>query len=161
MTTRIKTYSPRARDLDPQWRVVDAEGQTLGRLATQIAVILRGKDKPTFTRHVSVGDFVIVINAEKIHVTGQKAQKKVYYHHTQYSGGLRAIPYAVMMERYPERIIEHAVRGMIPHNRLGRQIMRHLHVYVGPEHPHMAQIRAGQGKRRQQQEEAKQQQQTA
>lgn len=146
---RIRTYSPRAKDIQPQWRVIDAEGQTLGRLATQIATVLRGKDKPIFTRHMIVGDFVVVVNAEKIRVTGQKAQKKIYYRHTQYPGGLRAVPYSVMMDRFPGRIIEHAVKGMLPHNRLGRQLMRRLHVYVGPEHPHGAQLRAGQGKGRQ------------
>lgn len=146
---RIRTYSPRAKDIQPQWRVIDAEGQTLGRLATQIATVLRGKDKPIFTRHMIVGDFVVVVNAEKIRVTGQKAQKKIYYHHTQHPGGLRAVPYSVMMDRFPGRIIEHAVKGMLPHNRLGRQLMRRLHVYAGPGHPHGAQLRAGQGKGRQ------------
>ncbi len=143
---KIKTYSPKLSEIHSDWRVLDAEGKTLGRLATEIATILRGKDKPNFTRHMIVGDFVIVINAEKIRVTGQKADQKTYYRHTQYPGGLRAVSYKAMMARFPERIIENAVRGMIPHNSLGRQLMRRLHVYAGPVHPHEAQVRAGQGK---------------
>ena len=147
MVVHVRTYSPRAKDLDPGWRVIDADGKTLGRLATEIATILRGKDKPTFTRHMAVGDFVIVINASKIRVSGQKADQKIYYHHTQYPGGLREIPYKTMLGRFPERVIRLAVRGMLPHNRLGRQILRRLKVYPGLEHPHEAQVRAGQGKR--------------
>jgi len=147
MVVHVRTYSPRAKDLDPGWRVIDADGKTLGRLATEIATILRGKDKPTFTKHMAVGDFVIVINASKIRVSGQKADQKIYYHHTQYPGGLREIPYKRMLERFPERVIRLAVRGMLPHNRLGRQILRRLKVYPGLEHPHEAQVRAGQGKR--------------
>ena len=116
MVVHIRTYSPRARDLNPSWRVIDAEGKTLGRLATEIATILRGKDKPTFTRHMAVGDFVVVINASKIRVSGRKATQKIYYHHTQYPGGLRKVPYQTMADRFPERVIRLAVRGMIPHN---------------------------------------------
>ncbi len=147
MVVHVRTYSPRAKDLDSGWRVIDADGKTLGRLATEIATILRGKDKPTFTKHMAVGDFVIVINASKIRVSGQKADQKIYYHHTQYPGGLREIPYKTMLERFPERVIRLAVRGMLPHNRLGRQILRRLKVYPGLEHPHEAQVRAGKGKR--------------
>jgi large subunit ribosomal protein L13 len=146
MAQHVRTYSPKASELDPQWRVIDAAGQTLGRLSTQIATVLRGKDKPTFTTHMTVGDYVIVVNAEKVVVTGLKAQKKVYYRHSGYPQGLRTIPYQEMLEKHPERIIQHAVKGMLPHNRLGRQLMRRLHVYAGPEHPHAAQVRAGQGK---------------
>ena len=146
MVTHTRTYSPKAADLNPSWRVIDAEGRTLGRLATEIATILRGKDKPTFTRHMAVGDFVIVINASKIRVSGQKRNQKIYYHHTQYPGGLREVPYRVMSERFPDRVIRLAVRGMLPHNRLGRQLMRRMKIYPGPEHPHEAQVRAGQGK---------------
>ena len=124
---------------------IDAEGETLGRLATRIATILRGKDKPTYTTHMSVGDNVIVINAEKVRVTGQKEQNKIYYRHSQYPGGLRKVTLSTMREKHPDRIIQSAVKGMIPHNRLGRQIMRHLHIYAGPEHPHEAQMRAGMG----------------
>lgn len=143
---KFKTYSPKLSEIQSDWRVLDAEGKTLGRLATEIATILRGKDKPNFTRHMIVGDFVIVINAEKIRVTGQKADQKTYYRHTQYPGGLRAVSYKAMKARFPERIIENAVKGMIPHNSLGRQLMRRLHIYAGPVHPHEAQVRAGQGK---------------
>ncbi len=134
--------------------MIDAEGKTLGRLATAIATILRGKDKPSFTRHMAVGDFVIVINAAKIRVSGRKQSQKIYYHHTQYPGGLREVPYRTMSDRFPDRVIRLAVRGMLPHNRLGRQLLRRLKVYPGPEHPHEAQVRAGQGKRAQEAAEA-------
>ena len=143
---RIRTYSPKLSEINRDWRVIDAEGETLGRLATRIAIALRGKDKPTYTTHMSVGDHVIVVNAEKVRVTGQKEKDKTYYRHSQYPGGLRAVTLATMRETHPDRIIQKAVKGMIPHNVLGRQIMRRLHVYVGPEHPHEAQVRAGQGK---------------
>ena len=143
---RIRTYSPKISEITRDWRIIDAEGETLGRLATRIAIALRGKDKPTFTTHMSVGDHVIVINAEKVKVTGQKEKGKTYYRHSQYPGGLRAVTLATMRETHPDRIIQKAVKGMIPHNVLGRQVMRRLHVYVGPEHPHEAQVRAGQGK---------------
>ena len=149
MITHVRTYSPRKADLNPSWRVIDAEGKTLGRLATEIATVLRGKDKPTFTRHMAVGDFVVVVNASKIRVSGQKQSQKIYYHHTQYPGGLREVPYRTMSERFPDRVIRLAVRGMLPHNRLGRQLLRRLKVYPGAEHPHEAQVRAGQGKRTQ------------
>ena len=141
----VRTYSPKISEIERGWRVIDAEGETLGRLATRIATILRGKDKPTYTTHMSVGDNVIVINAEKVRVTGQKEQNKIYYRHTQYPGGLRKVNLATLREKHPDRIIQKAVKGMIPHNRLGREIMRHLHIYAGPEHPHEAQMRAGMG----------------
>ncbi len=141
----VRTYSPKQSEIERGWRVIDAEGETLGRLATRIATILRGKDKPTYTTHMSVGDNVIVINAEKVRVTGQKEQNKIYYRHSQYPGGLRKVTLSTMREKHPDRIIQSAVKGMIPHNRLGRQIMRHLHIYAGPEHPHEAQMRAGMG----------------
>ena len=143
---RIRTYSPKLSEINRDWRVIDAEGETLGRLATRIAIALRGKDKPTYTTHMSVGDHVIVVNAEKVRVTGQKEKGKIYYRHSQYPGGLRAVTLATMREMHPDRIIQKAVKGMIPHNVLGRQVMRRLHVYVGPDHPHEAQVRAGQGK---------------
>ncbi|MBI4236005.1 MAG: 50S ribosomal protein L13 [Chloroflexi bacterium] len=145
----IKTYSPKAAELQPRWRVLDAEGQTLGRMASEIASILKGKDKPTYAPHLPVGDYVVVVNAEKVHVSGLKAHKKVYYRHTGYPAGLRAVQYGDMMERHPTRIIEHAVKGMLPHNVLGRQLLRRLKVYTGPHHPHEAQVRAGQGRRSQ------------
>ena len=136
---KIKTYSPKLSEIHSDWRVLDAEGKTLGRLATEIATILRGKDKPNFTRHMIVGDFVIVINAEKIRVTGQKADQKTYYRHTQYPGGLRAVSYKAMMARFPERIIEKAVRGMLPKNTLGRALYKNLKVYAGESHNQEAQ----------------------
>ncbi len=142
---RVRTYSPKKNEIERGWRVVDAEGETLGRLATRIAAILRGKDKPTYTMHMSVGDNVIVINAEKVRVTGQKEDQKTYYRHTQYPGGLRAVTLSTLREKHPERIIQNAVKGMLPHNRLGRQNLRRLHIYAGPEHPHEAQVRAGMG----------------
>ena len=142
---RVRTYSPKKSEIERGWHVIDAEGETLGRLATRIATILRGKDKPTYTTHMSVGDNVIVINAEKVRVTGQKEEQKTYYRHTQYPGGLRAVTLSTMREKHPDRIIQNAVKGMLPHNRLGRQNLRRLHVYAGPEHPHEAQVRAGLG----------------
>jgi large subunit ribosomal protein L13 len=135
-----KTYSARAAELDPQWYVIDAEGKVLGRLATEIAQILRGKHKPTFTPHLPCGDFVVVINAEKIAVTGNRLEQKIYYRHSQYPGGLKKTTLRQTLEgRFPERAIEHAVKGMVMHNRLGAVLMSHLKVYAGPEHPHQAQ----------------------
>ena len=136
----MKTYSAKAADLKPQWYVIDAEGQVLGRLASQIAQILRGKHKPTFTPHLQSGDFVVVINADKIAVTGRRLDQKMYYRHSQYPGGLKTTSLRKTLEsRYPERALIHAVRGMVMHNRLGTDIMGHLKVYAGPEHPHQAQ----------------------
>lgn len=136
----FKTYSAKAADLKPQWYVIDAEGQVLGRLASEIAQILRGKHKPTFTPHLQSGDFVIVINAEKIAVTGKRLDQKVYYRHSQYPGGLKQKTLRQTLEgKYPERALEHAVRGMVMHNRLGAEIMHHLKIYAGPTHPHEAQ----------------------
>jgi large subunit ribosomal protein L13 len=135
-----KTYSAKAADLQPTWYVIDAEGQVLGRLASQIAQILRGKHKPTFTPHLQSGDFVVVINADKIAVTGNRLDQKVYYRHTQYPGGLRKTTLRQTLGgRFPERALIHAVRGMVMHNRLGAEIMHHLKVYTGPTHPHAAQ----------------------
>jgi len=136
----IKTYSAKAADLQPKWYVIDAEGQILGRLATQIAQILRGKHKPSFTPHLDSGDFVVVINADKIAVTGKRLDQKIYYRHSQYPGGLKQQTLRQVLEgKFPERALEHAVRGMVMHNRLGAQIMKHLKVYAGPNHPHQAQ----------------------
>jgi large subunit ribosomal protein L13 len=134
-----KTYSPKADEIDRKWYVVDASGETLGRLASRIAHVLRGKHKPTFTPHLDMGDHVIVVNAEKVAVTGRKEERKVYYRHTGYPGGLRTTTYREMMEKHPERVIRKAVRGMLPHNVLGRQTMKKLRVYAGPEHRHAAQ----------------------
>ncbi len=136
----MKTYSAKAADLQPKWYVIDAEGQVLGRLAAQIAHILRGKHKPTFTPHLNSGDFVIVINAEKVVVTRNRLDQKIYYRHSQYPGGLKKQTLRQVLEgRFPERAIQHAVRGMVMHNRLGAQIMSRLKIYAGPNHPHQAQ----------------------
>lgn len=135
-----KTYSAKLSELDPQWYVIDAEGQVLGRLASQIAQILRGKHKPTYTPHLACGDFVVVINADKIAVTGDKYENKVYYRHSQYPGGLKTTTVRQVLEgRFPERALEHAVKGMVMHNRLGAVLMSRLKVYAGPTHPHEAQ----------------------
>ncbi len=136
----VKTYSAKASELQPQWYLIDAEGQVLGRLASQIAQILRGKHKPTFTPHLQSGDFVVVINADKIAVTGKRLDQKVYYRHSQYPGGLKKTTLRQTLEgRFPERALIHAVKGMVMHNRLGAEIMSHLKVYTGPSHPHQAQ----------------------
>jgi large subunit ribosomal protein L13 len=143
----VKTYTLREKDVDKRWRVVDAEGQALGRMATEIAAILRGKDKPTFTPYMDMGDFVIVTNASKVKLTGQKVSQKLYRHHTGYLGGLKEIRLDEQLAKHPDRVIRAAVWGMIPKGRLGRQQIRHLKVYAGPEHPHEAQVNAGEGKR--------------
>jgi large subunit ribosomal protein L13 len=136
----MKTYTAKAGDMNPQWYIIDAEGQILGRVASQIAQILRGKHKPTFTPNLPTGDFVIVINAAKIAVTGKRMEQKVYYRHSQYPGGLKKTTLRQTLEgRFPERAIVHAVRGMVMHNRLGADIMKRLKVYPGSEHPHAAQ----------------------
>ena len=135
----MKTYVAKPSDRERNWLVVDAAGQTLGRLATQIADALRGKRKPEYTPHCDVGDFVIVVNAERIAVTGDKLQKKLYRRHSGYPGGLRTRTLAQMLERRPEEVIRLAVKGMLPRNRLARQQLRKLKVYAGPEHPHAAQ----------------------
>src|SRR5690554_450995 len=133
------TYLAKAGQVDRQWLLIDAQGQTLGRLASEIATLLRGKHKPTFTPNVDTGDHVIVINADKVVVTGNKAQQKLYYHHTGYAGGLKSISYERLMEKKPEQIIYLAVKGMLPHNRLGRAMIKKLRVYAGAEHDHAAQ----------------------
>ena len=133
------TFMANAQNVERKWYVVDAEGQTVGRLAAEVAKVLRGKHKPTFTPHVDTGDFVIVINAEKAVFTGMKLIDKTYFRHSGYNGGTTFTPAGQMMEKFPERVIEHAVRGMLPKNRLGEQMYRKLNVYAGPEHPHAAQ----------------------
>ena len=135
----MKTYVATPLDRERNWLLVDAEGQTLGRLATQIADALRGKRKPTYTPHVDVGDFVVVVNAEKISVTGAKLHEKMYYRHSGYPGGLKKRTLNDMLERRPEEVIRLAVRGMLPKNRLARKQLTKLKVYAGPEHPHEAQ----------------------
>jgi large subunit ribosomal protein L13 len=135
----MKTYVATPADRERNWYVVDASGQTLGRLATQIANALRGKRKPTYTPHIDVGDFVIVVNAERIAVTGNKRQDKRYYRHSGYPGGLRSRTLQEMLDRRPEEVIRKAVKGMLPRNRLGRKQLTKLKVYAGPDHPHAAQ----------------------
>jgi large subunit ribosomal protein L13 len=138
MTAKI-TQSAREQDVQRDWYVVDAQGQTLGRLATQVATILRGKNKPSYTPHVDCGDYVVVVNAEKIHVTGQKMTQKKYYRHSGYPGGLKEVTLRDQLDKFPNRVVETAVRGMLPHNRLGRRMFKKLKVYAGPNHPHEAQ----------------------
>lgn len=133
------TFMANPQNVERKWYVVDAEGKTLGRLASQIAAILRGKNKPTFTPHCDCGDFVIVVNAEKIHLSGNKLSDKLYRHHTGYPGGLKEVTAKELLQRRPIRAVELAVKGMLPHNRLGADMYRKLKVYAGPEHPHAAQ----------------------
>ena len=140
MPARIQHYNPSASDITNRWRVFDAEGKVLGRLASEIAMVLMGKHKADYVPHMASGDFVIVINASKVEMTGKKPEQKVYRRHSQYPGNLKEIPYARMQERNPERVIELAVRGMLPKNKLGRKMLSRLKVYGGPEHPHMAQV---------------------
>ena len=135
----MDTFMANAKTVDKKWVVVDAAGQPLGVLASQIAHILRGKHKPTYTPHVDCGDNVIVINCEKVLLTGKKAEKKVYAHHTGYVGGLKERPFKYVLERNPEFIIQHAVKGMLPNSILGRQLLKNLRVFKGPEHNHQAQ----------------------
>jgi large subunit ribosomal protein L13 len=139
MTMRFQTYTPAPEDVQRQWFVIDATGMNLGRLATSIAHILRGKHKPTFSPHTDVGDCVIVLNAGKITVTGNRLLEKTYYRHSQYPGGITAVALKDMLIQHPERAIEMAVKGMLPHNRLGRKMINKLFVYEGTTHPHMAQ----------------------
>ena len=133
------TFMAKANEVERKWYVVDAEGQTLGRLASEVASILRGKNKPTFTPHVDTGDHVIIINAEKIHLTGNKLNDKIYYRHTNHPGGLKQRTALEMRTNYPTKMLELAIKGMLPKGPLGRQTIKKLHVYAGPEHPHTAQ----------------------
>ena len=135
----MKTYVAKPTDRERNWLVVDANGQTLGRLATQIADVLRGKRKPEYTPHIDTGDFVIVVNAEKIHVSGNKRADKRYYRHSGYPGGLRSVKYGDLIDNNSRKAVEKAVRGMLPHNSLGREQLKKLKVYGGAEHPHSAQ----------------------
>ena len=138
----MKTYSTKAADIKREWHVFDASGQVLGRLATQVAHRLMGKHKPMFAPNLDTGDYVIVINADKVRVTGNKTKQKVYYRHSGYPGGLKSITLEKMMQTHPTRVIEHAVKGMLPHNRLGAKMLKKLRVYAGDAHPHLAQIKA-------------------
>ena len=135
----MRTFSPKAGDIQRQWHVIDASDVVLGRLATQAATLLRGKHKPIFAPHIDTGDFVIVINAEKVALSGRKLEQKRAYRHSGYPGGMHSLAYGDLLERHPERVIEKAVRGMLPKNSLGRSQLRKLKVYAGPHHPHEAQ----------------------
>ncbi len=134
-----KTINPSIDSINRQWYLVDAENQTLGRLATEVAAVLRGKNKPYFTPHLDTGDFVVIVNAEKIQVTGRKGTQKLYRRHSGRPGGMKVETFNALQERIPERIVEKAIKGMLPHNALGRQLFRKLKVYKGSEHPHSAQ----------------------
>ncbi len=135
----MKTYIPKSEEIERNWRLVDADGKVLGRIATEIADILRGKNKPVFTPHLDTGDFVVVVNAEKIKLTGNKMADKVYYHHTGFPGGIKGITAEKLLEREPEKLISEAVKGMLPKNKLRKQFMGKLKVYAGSKHPHEAQ----------------------
>jgi large subunit ribosomal protein L13 len=135
----VNTYSVRAGEIDRKWYVVDARDETLGRIATRIATVLRGKHKPLYSPHLDVGDFVVVVNADKVHVTGKKLDQKIYYRHSGYPGGLKTMTLRRQLAQHPTRVIRSAVWGMLPHNRLGRAMFRKLRVYAGEEHPHEAQ----------------------
>ena len=138
----MKTYSTKASDIKREWHIIDASDKVLGRLATQVAVLLMGKHKPIFSRHLDTGDFVVVINAEKIRVTGNKTTQKLYYRHSGYPGGLKSISLERMMQTHPTRVLEHAVKGMLPHTRLRAKMMKRLRVHVGDAHPYQGQIKA-------------------
>lgn len=135
----MRTFSPKAGDVQRQWHVIDAEDVVLGRLASHVAVLLRGKHKPIFAPHLDTGDFVVVVNASKVALTGNKLRDKRAYRHSGYPGGIRSVAYADLLARHPEKAVEKAVRGMLPKNTLGRNMLRKLKVYAGPEHPHQAQ----------------------
>ncbi len=136
----MKTYSPKASEIVRRWHVIDASDQTLGRLASQIAQLLKGKHKVQYAPHMDLGDYVVVTNAEKVRVTGAKLEEKQYYRHSGYPGGLRSVSLGDQLRTHPIRVIEHAVRGMLPHNALGRSMYRKLKVYAGPTHPHQSQV---------------------
>lgn len=142
MATSSKPYETKASDLKAAWHVVDAQGRTLGRLASEIATRLTGKDKPIYVPHLLCGDYVIVINADKIHVTGNKLEQKRYYRHSGYHGGLKERTLEQMMDKTPDRVIKQAVKGMLPKSALGRKMLGRLKVYAGPDHPHQAQVGA-------------------
>lgn len=135
----MRTYSPRPRDVDQAWFVMDAQDVVLGRLATQVAHVLRGKHKPIFAPHLDVGDHVIVVNAAKVRLTGTKAEQKVAYRHSGYPGGLKSVPWMRLLQERPAKLVEDAVKGMLPKNTVGRAQLRKLRVYAGPDHPHVAQ----------------------
>ena len=138
----LKTYSVKASEIKRDWHVVDASGKVLGRLATEVAHLLMGKHKPIFSRHLDSGDFVVVINAGKVHISGNKAKQKLYYRHSNYPGGLKSVSLGEMLKTRPQLVIEYAVKGMLPKNRLGSSMLKKLKVYAGDSHPHLAQTGA-------------------
>jgi large subunit ribosomal protein L13 len=138
----MKTYSAKASEIEREWHVIDAKDKILGKLATEVAWLLMGKHKPMFSRNLDVGDYVVVINAEKVRVTGNKATQKTYYRHSGYPGGFKSINYEKLLQTKPTRVIEHAVKGMLPHNRLGNSMIKKLRVYAGDSHPHLTQTKA-------------------
>lgn len=142
----MKTYSVKASEIERKWHVIDAKDKTLGKLATEAAGLLMGKHKPTFCRHLDTGDFVVITNANKFHLTGNKAQQKVYYHHTGYPGGIRCVSLEKMMATKPTWVVEHAIKGMLPKNRLGASMLKKLKLYTGSEHPHPVQAATGEEK---------------
>ncbi|OCL27807.1 50S ribosomal protein L13 [Orenia metallireducens] len=135
----MSTYMAKPQDINREWYVVDMEGRTLGRVATEIAKILQGKNKPMYTPHIDTGDYVIVVNADKVHLTGKKLEQKMYHKHSRYPGGLKSTPYGELLAKEPEKVIELAVKRMLPKNKLGRQMFKKLKVYAGADHPHQAQ----------------------
>ena len=135
----MRTFTPKPGDIERRWHVIDASDVVLGRLATQSAVLLRGKHKPTFAPHIDMGDFVVIVNAGKVALTGNKREQKLAYRHSGYPGGLRSVSYTELLDKNPQRAVEKAIRGMQPKNSLGRQMLSKLKVYAGPEHPHLAQ----------------------
>ena len=144
MTTSGKTYQTRAADLKPAWHVIDAQDRTLGRLSSEVAVLLQGKNKPLYVPYLNTGDFVIIINAEKIRVTGNKLKQKMYYRHSGYPGGLKEQTLAKVLEKTPTRVIKHSVKGMLPKNAMGRRMLSRLKLYAGDKHPHEAQVKVSQ-----------------
>ena len=144
MATSTRPYRTRASDLKPDWHVIDADGRILGRLSTEIAVLLQGKHKPIYVPYLNTGDFVVVINAGKVHVTGKKLDQKVYYRHSGYHGGLKEQTLGEVLQKSPTRVIKHAVKGMLPKNAMGRRMLSRLKLYAGDAHPHEAQVRASQ-----------------
>ena len=139
MAKQMKTYSIKAGEIQKDWFVADAENKILGRLASKIAQVLKGKHKPTYTPHMDMGDFVVVVNAEKVRVSGKKEMQKTYFSHSGYPGGTKELDLYTLRRKHPERVIQNAVKGMLPHNSLGRHMMRNLKIYSGPDHPHSAQ----------------------
>ncbi len=147
MATSGKTHTTRAADLNPEWHVIDAKDKTLGRLSSEIATLLQGKHKPIYVPHLNTGDYVVVINAEKVRVTGRKLEQKMYYRHSGYHGGLKERTLSQVLEKSPTRVIQQSVKGMLPKNALGRRMLGRLKLYAGEQHPHEAQVRAGRGEK--------------